>query len=120
MMVSKQKQDSKRFCHCCLVGYYNCCYCYYITRSKALEFARNIPKPKISNKQVISLKKRRDGDVDEEDMEDEMEMDQFDLMGISGQQQQQGYDEDLKLRELEAKHLNSKKQIDMIRKSMGY
>jgi hypothetical protein len=41
-------------------------------------------------------------------------MDQFPM--DSGQD----YEEDLKLRELEAKHLNSKKQIEMIRKSMGY
>ena len=31
----------------------------------------------------------------------------------------EGYEEELKLQELEAKHVNSKRQIEAIRKAMG-
>ena len=70
-------------------------------RQKAIEFAKNIPKPKIPQKEKNfnneQLNHNKGGDFE---------------MG-------EGYEEDLKLQELEAKHLNGKKQIEAIRKAMG-
>ena len=69
-------------------------------RQKAIEFAKNIPKPKAN--------KSKDQEGANNDDE-----------GGGQFQMGEGYEEDIKLQELEAKHVNSKKQIEAIRKAMG-
>mmetsp|Transcript_9617 Transcript_9617/g.13147 ORF Transcript_9617/g.13147 Transcript_9617/m.13147 type:complete len:378 (-) Transcript_9617:24-1157(-) len=73
-------------------------------RQKAIEFAKNIPKPKVN--------KSKDQDKDNEGVN-------YDEDGGGQFQMGEGYEEDIKLQELEAKHVNSKKQIEAIRKAMG-
>ena len=73
-------------------------------RQKAIDFAKNIPKPKIPAAKDACGKQRGD---DEESA------------GMSNFDMGEGYEEELKLHELEAKHVNSKRQIEAIRKAMG-
>ena len=75
-------------------------------RQKAIEFAKNIPKPKIPaakdcNSKLTGYEEEEGG------------------VGNSGFDMGEGYEDELKLQELEAKHVNSKKQIEAIRKAMG-
>lgn len=70
-------------------------------RSKAMEFAKNIPKPKIKAAPVVDA------------------VDESEVNGGGRFEMGEGYESEIKLQELEAKHLNKKKQIEAIRKAMG-
>ena len=74
-------------------------------RQKALDFAKNIPKPKIRAK-AGEVGGTSDYYGDDNDTIAEGGADYYDADAY-------------KLQELETKHMNSKKQIDAIRKQMG-
>ena len=72
-------------------------------RQKALEFARNIPKPKIASSKSAGS-------------------DRYDIPGAGlniGMEMGDDYAEDAKLQELESRHAQKRAQIDAIRRQMG-
>ena len=74
-------------------------------RERAIQFAKNIPRPAIKGKEMKSF------DVDDED-------DMADRL-MSGSEYGVGDQKAFKLEELQAKHLESKRSIDAMRKQMG-
>ncbi len=72
-------------------------------RQRALEFARNIPKPKVASSKSAGSDKY-DGACD----------------GLNiGMEMGDDYAEDAKLQELESKHVQKRAQIEAIRRQMG-
>lgn len=76
-------------------------------RERAMQFAKNIPRPVVKGKEM----KSSDGDGDDEDDMADRLMSGSDY-GVIDQNA-------FKLEELQAKHLESKRSIDAMRKQMG-
>ena len=84
-------------------------------RERAIQFSRGVPKPAIKLKNSNSNSNaKREGSEEEEgdDNNDEDDDDGGDGWGLSSAKAS-------KLRELQLKHLESKKNIDAMKRSMG-
>ena len=73
-------------------------------RTKALEFARHIPKPNVNSKETEEDYVENNGQCDK--------LDDKDVYGLTSSEAN-------RISELETKHLEKKKQIEAIKKSMG-
>jgi hypothetical protein len=87
-------------------------------REKAREFAKNIPKPKVKTR-LQPIDNFNDGAEDDDDCEQFMQLDMnrgdissFRGIGIKSENER-------RIDELHAKHADSRRQVDAIKKSLG-